>query len=80
MRVTDTGIGIAPDDISRIFGKFYRTEVARKLEPKGMGMGLAIVERLVSAHGGRIEVDSKVGKGSEFRLIFPALKEEELGK
>ena len=45
-----------------------------------MGMGLAIVERLVNALDGRVEVESEVGKGSKFQVLLPAMKEEELGK
>ena len=78
--VADTGIGIPPEAIKLIFGKFYRTEDARSMAPQGMGMGLAIVEHLVEAIGGCIEVESEVGKGSKFRVLLPALKEEELGK
>jgi signal transduction histidine kinase len=79
LRVTDTGIGMTEEAISRIFDKFFRAEEARKLEPKGLGMGLSIVDRLVRAHNGRVEVESKLGQGSIFSVILPASAEEASG-
>ena len=63
--VADTGGGIAQEQINRIFEPFYTTK------KKGTGLGLMIVQRIVSAHGGRIELDSQVGRGSTFRLWLP---------
>ena len=67
--VTDRGIGIAPDDQPHIFDRFYRVEQMRKAE--GTGLGLYITKRLVEAHGGRIWVESEVGKGSTFSFTLP---------
>lgn len=67
--VTDQGIGIAPEDQAHIFERFYRVGKARTAE--GTGLGLDLVKRLVEARGGRIWVESKVGKGSTFSLTLP---------
>ena len=69
--VQDTGIGIPPPEKERIFERFYRVDKARSRELGGTGLGLAIVRHIVSAHGGRIEVESRIGQGSTFRLFFP---------
>jgi PAS domain S-box-containing protein len=63
--VSDNGAGIPPDQLNRIFEPFYTT---RK---KGSGLGLMIVQRIVSAHGGRIELESEVGRGTTFRIWLP---------
>ena len=63
--VNDTGGGIPQEQINRIFEPFYTTK------KKGSGLGLMIVQRIVRAHGGRIELDSQVGRGTTFRLWFP---------
>jgi two-component system, sporulation sensor kinase E len=63
--VADTGGGIPPEQLNRIFEPFYTTK------KKGTGLGLMIVQRIVRAHGGRIELDSQVGRGTTFRLWFP---------
>ena len=70
--VQDTGIGIAPQDKERIFERFYRVDKARSRELGGTGLGLAIVRHIVLAHKGRLEVESQLGRGTTFRLIFPA--------
>jgi len=67
--VTDQGIGIAPEDLPHIFDRFYRVERMRKAE--GTGLGLYITRRLVETHGGRIWVESTVGKGSTFSFTLP---------
>jgi signal transduction histidine kinase len=69
--VSDTGIGIAPDEIPRIFEEFYRTEAAKSLKETGTGLGLPIVQLLLSLYGGTIEIDSTPGKGSSFRFSLP---------
>ncbi|HBY93724.1 MAG TPA: hypothetical protein DEP84_07100 [Chloroflexi bacterium] len=71
VRVSDTGPGIPPDEQVRIFDPFYRGPPDRRF-PEGMGLGLAIARDLVIAHGGRLEVDSTPGRGSEFALWLPA--------
>jgi two-component system OmpR family sensor kinase len=69
--VTDHGIGIAQEDQSRIFDRFYRTDDARAHTKKGTGLGLSICAWIVESHHGRIEVQSKVGEGSTFTVILP---------
>ena len=68
--VTDTGEGIPDGDLPHVFTKFYRREQGR---PSGSGLGLWISRGLVEAHGGRLEADSVVGEGSEFRFTLPLL-------
>lgn len=67
--ITDQGIGIAPEDFSHLFERFFRAAGARKAE--GIGLGLYISRALVEAHGGRIWVESEVGKGSTFFFTLP---------
>jgi len=66
IRVTDTGVGIPPDELPHIFERFYRVDKSRSRATGGVGLGLTIARRLVEAHGGRIAVQSEVGKGSTF--------------
>jgi signal transduction histidine kinase len=68
--VRDTGIGIAPDDQERIFDEFQRTDRTRSAE--GTGLGLALARRFVELHGGRIWVESALGRGSTFRFTLPS--------
>jgi signal transduction histidine kinase len=69
--VQDTGIGMAPDVRERIFERFYRAPGARQLESRGLGLGLTLVQKLVLAHSGRIEVESQNGQGSRFVVYLP---------
>jgi two-component system, OmpR family, sensor histidine kinase BaeS len=69
--VTDTGIGISPDDLPRLFDRFYRVDRSRTRSTGGTGLGLAIVKQLVEAHGGRVWATSEVGKGSTFFFHLP---------
>jgi heavy metal sensor kinase len=72
MIVRDTGIGIAPKHLSHIFDRFYRVDPARmRTEGGNSGLGLAIVDWIVKAHGGSIAVESQVGQGSTFTVVFP---------
>jgi signal transduction histidine kinase len=66
VRFADTGAGIPEDALDRIFIPFYTTKT------KGTGLGLAISQRIVKGHGGTIEVQSRVGEGTEFILRFPS--------
>lgn len=70
--VADTGPGIAPDDLSRIFDRFYRADPSRARATGGSGLGLTIARRLVEAHGGTIEAESTAGEGSRFTVRLPA--------
>lgn len=72
IRVTDNGEGIAAEQLTRIFERFYRTDTARSRELGGTGLGLAIVKHLSRLHGGEARVDSTLGKGSTFIIELPA--------
>jgi len=69
--VQDTGIGIAKEDLSRIFERFYKSDRARSRDLGGTGLGLAISSHLVALHNGRIWVKSKEQKGSTFYFTLP---------
>jgi two-component system phosphate regulon sensor histidine kinase PhoR len=69
--VADSGIGIPRDDLPRIFERFYRVDKARSRELGGTGLGLSIVKHLIQSIGGRVDVASRVGSGSQFTVRFP---------
>ena len=69
--MTDQGGGISAEHLPRIFERFYRVDPSRSREQGGTGLGLAIVKHIMQAHQGRAEVESRLGQGSTFRLIFP---------
>lgn len=69
--VTDTGIGIAQQDIPRLTERFYRVDKARSRVSGGTGLGLAIVKHVLLRHNGELEIDSVLGEGSTFRCLFP---------
>ena len=71
--VKDTGIGVRPDELSRIFERFYRSDDPLVRDQRGTGLGLSIAKSLVEMHGGRISVESQVGKGSAFGFTLPAV-------
>lgn len=71
VEIQDRGQGISVQDQQRIFEKFYQVGDALKSEMKGVGLGLAIVQYIMEAHGGRIEVKSELGQGSTFTLVLP---------
>lgn len=76
LEVTDTGIGIAPDDLKNVFTRFWRGEKSRSRATGGTGIGLTIVHELVRAHEGRIDVESRPDVGSTFRVSLRALEGE----
>ena len=71
IHVTDTGIGIDPKDLPRVFERFYRADSSRSRATGGSGIGLSIVRAIVEAHGGSVDASSEPGKGSEFLVILP---------
>jgi signal transduction histidine kinase len=71
--VRDRGIGIAPEDLPRIFTAFFRTERSRSRETGGVGLGLTLARRIVEAHGGTIEATSAVNVGTTLRVTIPAV-------
>lgn len=72
LEVTDTGTGIAPDDVPHVFDRFWRADKSRSRRTGGSGLGLAITRHLVEAHGGTVSVTSTLGEGSTFRISLPA--------
>ncbi len=69
--VSDTGIGIPPEHLPRIFERIYRVDPARSRDQGGTGLGLAIVKHLVEGHGGWVTAESTVGQGTTVQFSFP---------
>jgi two-component system phosphate regulon sensor histidine kinase PhoR len=72
--VRDTGIGIAREHLPRLSERFYRVDSSRSRDTGGTGLGLAIVKHVVQRHGGELNIQSEPGKGSSFKLVFPAAR------
>jgi len=73
VRVTDTGRGIAPDDLPRVFDRFFRADRTRSQSPIGLGLGLSIVKSIMDLHQGEVSIQSEVNKGTLMVLRFPPL-------
>jgi signal transduction histidine kinase len=71
IEVEDTGIGIPADQLPRVFEKFYQVENEAQPKSIGSGLGLAIAQEIVEGHGGTITADSKLGRGTTFRVFLP---------
>ena len=71
LQVIDTGMGIPPESVDQIFERFYRVDKARSRQTGGSGLGLAIVRSMVERNGGEISLESVVGQGSTFTVVFP---------
>jgi signal transduction histidine kinase len=76
IKVSDEGVGIPPEEVPKIFEKFYRVKHPKTRHVTGTGLGLSLVKGIVEAYHGRIGVESAPGKGTTFTIILPAMKEE----
>ena len=74
LEVRDSGIGIAKEHLPRLTERFYRVDGSRSRDTGGTGLGLSIVKHVVQRHGGELEIRSETGKGSSFKLVFPAAR------
>jgi two-component system sensor histidine kinase VicK len=72
VRISDTGIGIPPEDMPHVFDRFYRVDKARSRESGGTGLGLSIAREIIARHGGRIDIDSAPGEGTTVTITLPA--------
>jgi signal transduction histidine kinase/DNA-binding response OmpR family regulator len=77
IRVADTGVGIPPDQIGKVFNRFHQVDGSSTRRFGGVGLGLAIVKSILEAHGATIEVESQPCRGSAFRFVLPALEKQE---
>jgi signal transduction histidine kinase len=71
LEVSDEGPGLTPEQSERVFERFYRTDTARSRAKGGTGLGLSIVAAITAAHGGTVQVDSRPGEGTTFRVLLP---------
>jgi two-component system, sensor histidine kinase and response regulator len=77
LRFSDTGVGIATENLPRLFREFEQLPQAGGVRPEGTGLGLALTRRLVELHGGKVEVQSELGKGSTFSVLLPLKSPDE---
>jgi two-component system heavy metal sensor histidine kinase CusS len=70
--VTDTGCGVGAEHLPYVFERFYRADRARSSAGHNVGLGLAVVKSIAVRHGGRVEIDSEIGRGTQVRVILPA--------
>ncbi|MFW6006711.1 MAG: ATP-binding protein [Bacillota bacterium] len=75
LKVKDTGCGIPQEDLPHIFERFYQVDKSRSDEKKGTGLGLSIAKWVIEAHQGRVEVNSELGEGTEFKVFLPEIEE-----
>lgn len=74
LEVIDSGVGIAREHLPRLTERFYRVDGSRSRDTGGTGLGLSIVKHVAQRHGGEIDIESEIGKGSTFRLVLPAVR------
>ncbi len=74
--VSDSGTGIEPDELEKLFTKFYRTSAARDNAVQGTGLGLVIVKAIIEQHGGSVSMTSKVGEGTTFTIHLPTIESD----
>ena len=78
--VTDTGVGIKPEELSAVWDRYYRSSEMHKRPVKGMGLGLSIVRTILEKHNFKFGINSEVGKGSTFYVLFPLVGENTFEK
>ena len=71
LSISDTGVGITPDELKKLFTKFFRTEAGVKMDATGSGLGLYLVKNIIEQHGGTISVQSTIGRGTTFTVLLP---------
>lgn len=77
IEVSDTGVGISPEDLPKVFDRFYRVRSEQTRHVVGTGLGLAVTKAIMEAHGGSIKVESELGKGTAFTVLLPLSEKEQ---